>query len=89
LCRELGQAALIVAKGDANYRRLLGDRHWAYTAPFEAIVGYMPAPLLAVRTLKSELAAGIAPAQVARAAAADPDWLISGRWGVIQCAHER
>ncbi|MDX1612702.1 MAG: damage-control phosphatase ARMT1 family protein [Candidatus Promineifilaceae bacterium] len=84
LRQRLGRMRLIVSKGDAHYRRLLGDRHWSYTAPFAEIVNYMPADLVALRTLKSEVAAGLSAADVARAAAQADDWLVNGRWGLIQ-----
>lgn len=83
---DLSQSQLIISKGDANYRRLLGDRHWPFTTPFAAIMSYAPAPVLALRTLKAELAAGLTEAQVARLEREDPAWLVSGRWGVIQAA---
>lgn len=73
---------LVIVKGDANYRRLLGDRHWDFTTPFAVAVGSCPAPLLALRTLKAEVAAGLGKDAVARAAATDPDWLTDGRWAV-------
>ncbi len=81
---QLSQSNLVISKGDANYRRLLGDRHWPYTTPFSDIVSYFPAPLVALRTLKSELACGLAPGQADTIAAQNPDWLVNGRWGVIQ-----
>jgi len=84
LRRKLSEADLLISKGDANYRRLLGDRHWPFTTPFDDIVGYLPAPLLALRTFKSEVAAGLHPEQVADLDKNDPDWLINGKWGVIQ-----
>lgn len=84
LYAELAESMLVVFKGDANYRRLLGDRRWAYTTPFEKIVAYFPAPLLALRTLKAELAAGLKASQVEELNRVDPDWLTDGRWGVIQ-----
>lgn len=40
----------------------------------------------ALRTLKSEVAAGLSSDQVARLEEEDPDWLVNGEWGVIQCA---
>jgi uncharacterized protein with ATP-grasp and redox domains len=83
---ELARADLVVSKGDANYRRLLGDREWAFTTPFERVVDYFPAPLLALRTLKAETVAGLDRDQVERVQAADPDWLVNGRWGLIQFA---
>lgn len=88
LRQTLAEAALVLSKGDANYRRLLGDRHWAFTTPFPQIVSYFPAPLLALRTLKSDLASGIAPETVAALKAEGLDWTTSGRWGVIQFAQQ-
>lgn len=86
LRQTLSEAALVISKGDANYRRLLGDRHWNYVTPFADIVSYFPAPLLALRTLKSNVAAGLDEAVVAALQARDPGWVVSGRWGVMQFA---
>ena len=82
--QELAQANLLVSKGDANYRRLLGDRHWPYTTPFADIVSYLPTPLVALRTFKSEVAAGLDPEQIRRLGAQDSNWLTNGKRGVIQ-----
>jgi uncharacterized protein with ATP-grasp and redox domains len=84
LGETLSAAKLVISKGDAHYRRLLGDLDWPYTTPFSEIVAYFPAPLVALRTLKAELACGLAPGQAERIAAQDPDWLVDGRWGVVQ-----
>jgi hypothetical protein len=81
---ELSEAQLLITKGDANYRRLLGDRHWPFTTSFQTIMRYAPAPLLALRALKSELAVGLTVAQIERLNDEDPEWLVNGRWGVIQ-----
>ncbi len=86
LRHELTQSHLIISKGDANYRRILGDRHWPFNTPFADIVTYMPAPLLALRTAKSELMVGISQKQVDEVTKIDENWLINGRWGVIQFA---
>jgi uncharacterized protein with ATP-grasp and redox domains len=75
---------LIIIKGDANYRRLLGDRHWDYTTNFADIVCYLPSPMVALRTLKSEVVAGISAEHIAALQQTDPDWLINGQWGLIQ-----
>jgi uncharacterized protein with ATP-grasp and redox domains len=83
---ELARSNLLVSKGDANYRRLLGDRHWPYTTPFADIVSYLPAPLVALRTFKSEVAAGLQPEQIKILEADDPDWLTNGWRGIIQFA---
>jgi hypothetical protein len=82
--RELSQSDLVISKGDANYRRLLGDLDWPYTMPFADILSYFPAPVVALRTVKAELACGLQPGQAERVAVQDPDWMIDGRWGVVQ-----
>jgi len=83
LTRELS-SNLIIIKGDANYRRLLGDRHWDYTTNFADIVCYLPSPMVALRTLKSEVVVGIQAEQITELKQTDPDWLINGQWGLIQ-----
>lgn len=84
LWQELARSYLVISKGDANYRRLLGDRHWSFTTPFADILCYFPAPLVALRTFKSEVAAGLRPGQAEEVAQRDPQWMTNGRWGVIQ-----
>ncbi len=88
LASEISKSDLVICKGDANYRRLLGDRHWPFTTPFADIVAYFPTPLVALRTLKSELACGLTTDQVETLFAKDPDWLVNGRWGIIQFLNE-
>jgi uncharacterized protein with ATP-grasp and redox domains len=89
LQQELAQAALILVKGDANYRRCLGDRHWPFTTAFEDIVCYFPAPFAALRTLKSELAVGLQSEQVEALNRQDSEWLTNGQWGVIHFVDPR
>ncbi|MEM7117429.1 MAG: damage-control phosphatase ARMT1 family protein [Chloroflexota bacterium] len=81
---ELSAAHLVISKGDANYRRLAGDRHWPHTTPFADVMSYQPSPLLALRTHKSEVAIGLSPAQIAWLNQHHPEWLTNGEWGVIQ-----
>lgn len=79
-----GRCDLAFVKGDANYRRLLGDCVWDYTAPFDDVVGcYFPCPVCALRTLKAEIGCGMDAAQVKRAQALDPNWMTNGRFGVV------
>ena len=53
LWAELHTAALVVVKGDLNYRKLLADRHWPPTAPFAAAAHpFVAVPFVALRTLK-------------------------------------
>ena len=84
LREDLAGSGLILIKGDANYRRMLGDRHWPYTTPLANIIRYLPAPTAALRVLKSEVAAGLQPGQPEKLQELDPDWLVNGKWGVIQ-----
>ncbi len=86
---ELSGASLLIVKGDANYRRLLGDRHWDFTTNFADIVCYLPVPMLALRTLKSEVAAGISPEVVEEVEKSDANWLTNGQWGVVQFVESR
>ncbi|RME07375.1 MAG: protein-glutamate O-methyltransferase family protein [Anaerolineae bacterium] len=78
------QAALVISKGDANYRRWVGDRHWEFTTPFAQVMAYFPAPFAALRTLKAEVVCGLQPGQAERTARRDPDWMVNGRWGLAQ-----
>lgn len=82
--QELAESGLVVLKGDYNYRRALGDRHWAPETPIDGILRYFPAPILLLRTLKSEIIAGLKPGQPKELSQKDPKWLTDGKWGVIQ-----
>ncbi len=84
LRRQLAGADLVIVKGDANYRRLLGDRHWPPTARLADITAYFPAPFATLRTLKAEIMVGLAQGQAERLALEEADWLINGRRGLIQ-----
>jgi hypothetical protein len=76
---------LAFVKGDANYRRLLGDRMWDFTAPFPDVVGaYFPCPVCALRTLKAEVGCGMDAEQIERAKTLDDNWQVNGRFGVVQ-----
>lgn len=84
LRQELGQADLVISKGDANYRRLAGDLTWPPTTAFNEVMRYFPTSLLALRVLKAELALGLSPQQVKVLDEQDPDWRFNGNWAVIQ-----
>lgn len=81
---ELARADLLVFKGDANYRRLCSDARWAPETPFADVVDYLPTPLLALRTCKSEVAVGLPPGVAQHLSAQDPRWMVNGRRGVIE-----
>jgi hypothetical protein len=84
LRQELGQAAMIISKGDANYRRLVGDRHWPFDAPLERVLDYLPTSLLALRVSKSQVMIGLQPGQAQKMDGLDAQWMTNGQWGVIQ-----
>ncbi|XP_010595151.1 damage-control phosphatase ARMT1 isoform X2 [Loxodonta africana] len=85
LYAELQKSDLILFKGDLNYRKLAGDRKWAFTIPFhQALNGFHPAPLCSIRTLKAEIQVGLQPGQGEELAASEPNWLTNGNYGIFQ-----
>jgi uncharacterized protein with ATP-grasp and redox domains len=84
LWRELADADLVISKGDLNYRRLVGDVEQDPAIPFEEACAYFPSPVVALRTLKSDVAVGIDPATLARLEATGENWRTDGTRGVIQ-----
>lgn len=81
---ELSDSDLIVFKGDANYRRIFGDRQLPMESSARELSGYLPAPGLAVRILKSEIIVGMDSDRTRELQISDPDWLVNGKYGVIQ-----
>lgn len=77
-------AALVIVKGDLNYRRLVDDALWDSAEPFADVCGYFPAPLLALRTLKSDAVVGLASGLAAQLDGEDAKWRVNGKRGVIQ-----
>ncbi|PNW84689.1 hypothetical protein CHLRE_03g154700v5 [Chlamydomonas reinhardtii] len=84
---QLAASDLVVLKGDLNYRKLTHDCRWPHDTPFEeSLQGFKPAPLVALRTCKADVVAGLAPGQSQALTAADADWLVDGKWGMVQAA---
>ncbi len=81
---ELSHSNLTILKGDANYRRLLSDREWEFSTPIEQITTYFPSDFAILRTMKSEIIAGIDPERVKKLYSEDPSWLINGKRGIVQ-----
>ncbi len=78
------QARMVIIKGDANYRRMVGDALWVADTPFAAVLAYFPAPLLALRTLKSDPVVGLAAGEAARLDGVDERWRYNGKRGLMQ-----
>lgn len=80
---ELAGADLVISKGDANFRRLVGDLRWPPEESFARICAYFPTRLAALRVDKSEVAVGLLPGRAAELDSREPDWRTNGRWGMI------
>lgn len=82
-------ADVVILKGDANYRRLVGDAPWPHDTPVDVAMDF-PRPLIALRTCKAEVAVGVPNDVAARAKARDDAWLTSGQFGMVvraSCPH--
>jgi hypothetical protein len=84
LARELDPATIVVFKGDANYRRLVGDAVWPDGVTFAEATAYFPSPLLCLRTMKSDALVGVPASRTEELDQLDPEWRINGRRGLIQ-----
>jgi hypothetical protein len=84
LAAGFGRASLTVLKGDLNYRRLVGDRDWPPTTAFADVVSYFPGSVAALRTLKSDVVVGIAPATLGDLDATGKPWRTDGGHGLVQ-----
>lgn len=85
LHRALNKASLVIIKGDANYRRAVGDCLWDAQTPFAHVLSYLDAPVLCLRTLKSDPLVGLPSAAMAKKlCASDPEWRVNGKRGLIQ-----
>lgn len=88
LYRKLQLAVAIMFKGDLNYRKLMGDVNCnPYLGLQASLQGFLPAPLIAVRTVKSETICGLPKGKWDMLNQLDPKWMQTGDYGVIQwCA---
>lgn len=76
-------AALVIIKGDLNYRRMVEDRLWPTDTAFADVTAYFPAPLLALRTMKSDAVVGLASGLAEQLDREDARWRVNGKRGVI------
>lgn len=85
LYRKLAQAKLVIFKGDLNYRKLFGEKNWNPTTDVvTALEGFNPTKLCTLRTLKADIICGLKEGIAEETEAKDQDWMISGKYGVIQ-----
>lgn len=86
LTRSFANDTILLFKGDANYRRLFGDREWATSTPIEQVLDYFKSPCVSIRTLKSEIVLGLTDSQVLALDEEDKNWRINGRYGLVMVA---
>ncbi|TKR68158.1 hypothetical protein L596_024178 [Steinernema carpocapsae] len=91
LYADLSSAKLTIFKGDLNYRKLVGDCDWKYNEPFKTVLrGFLPSPLLALRTLKAETVAGIPDEAIKsireKYGEENKEWMVKGEYAVAQWA---
>ncbi|XP_022662576.1 protein-glutamate O-methyltransferase-like isoform X2 [Varroa destructor] len=87
---ELAHSDLIIFKGDLNYRKLVGDRAWKPTTKFRiSLMGFEPAPLVTLRTIKTDtvtgLAEGVAEVEEKKCA----EWMVSSEFAVVEFVNPR
>jgi hypothetical protein len=83
------RSRLAIIKGDANYRRMVGDALWPADTRLSSVAGFFPCPLLALRTLKSDPVVGLPAGLAEKLDVIDDQWRVNGRRGVLQTTLER
>ncbi|XP_037819082.1 damage-control phosphatase ARMT1 isoform X1 [Lucilia sericata] len=85
LYQTLQQSALLIFKGDLNYRKLLGDFNWDFSEKFETCLrGFRPTNLCTLRTVKGDLICDLKPGLAEELSRQNKDWMFTGEYGLIQ-----
>jgi len=84
LTQALSAAQLVLAKGDLNSRRYLGDRAWPAHTPVAEASRVSDQCAYALRVLKSDCVVGVPARAVEVLSATEPNWRNNGRHSVIQ-----
>ncbi|KAG9301159.1 hypothetical protein G9A89_012542 [Geosiphon pyriformis] len=89
LFTDLCKSSLIFFKGDLNYRKLVYDCKWEFTTPFTEAIGPLNSqrvvpPIAALRTCKADVIVGLAEGMEEKMKAKEDDWLVSGKFAVVQ-----
>jgi hypothetical protein len=84
VCAALESATIVVLKGDVNYRRLIGDALWAPATPLARACEDARAPIVCLRTMKSDPVVGLPEGIAERLDATHPGWRIDGQRAVLQ-----
>lgn len=87
LYEQIGEAQLLIIKGDLNYRKLIGDFTWEFTEDFDVCLrGFRPTNLVSLRTVKADMICGMKHGKAKELFAKDPGWMLTGDYGLIQFA---
>lgn len=89
LAATLGDGRVVVSKGDLNYRRHFGDRHWPYDTPIETAAGSITFRSILLRVLKSDILVGVDLDRARAIERDDPHWLTDSEYAVVQCLEPR
>ena len=84
LKESFSKSDLLIFKGDLNYRRIFGDRNIPLEQKLKPATDYLPTKSMAIRVLKSELMLGMEKESIKRLKNLDKDWLVNGKFGIIQ-----
>lgn len=85
LYQYLGEAHLVVFKGDLNYRKLMGDMNWDTTDDFiTCLRGFQPTNFCTLRTIKADVVCGLEQGKAEALARLNAKWMETGEYGVIQ-----
>ncbi|KAG7810315.1 hypothetical protein KL921_002810 [Ogataea angusta] len=94
LYKYFQNSCLVIFKGDLNYRKLTGDRHWPRDSPFTTAINTLATSkihILALRTCKADVCAGLPPGKDEELSQYWKSlgnefgelWCSSGKWAVI------
>ncbi|KAI8895352.1 hypothetical protein BC833DRAFT_529539 [Globomyces pollinis-pini] len=91
LFQSLSQSEVIIFKGDLNYRKMVYDGNWPVTTQFADAIGPLAhskfPPFVMLRTCKSDTCVGLSANQEHELPALDKDWMVNGKFGLVQLHH--
>jgi len=80
----LGRAAVVLAKGDLNYRRFFEDRAWPESTLVSVASVATGMCAFSLRVLKSDCVVGVSEADVSKLVRADSSWRSNGKYSLVQ-----
>ena len=86
LYEKLGEALLVIIKGDLNYRKLMADFNWQHTKTLETVLReltFQPTSIATLRTIKADVCVGLTPGKAEELSQKDKDWMTTGKYGLI------